>query len=646
MSAQSMDSSGGKSGKSFWIMIVALALIFISAAVARTTHTSGGAVKIHDIGYVTEDGAYMRALLYVPDTATPSNPAPAVVSCHGFNNTAEVQDLNCVELSKRGYVVLAIDAYGHGDSTFPDMNVNNGIADDLGTYSALQYLARLPYVDLARVGMVGHSMGGTTIQAGALRAFQEKADNPDVVTPIAILPTAQSFSLDADGNSIFKDIPVNLGAVYAQFDEWALGMWNTVKGSDVNTTPKAGAGMGMTGFQYNTYYSFGNATPLDRAGAVEAAKNKTLRIIVQPTTTHPGVHFDDFAVSGIVDFFDITLKDGQTAIPSTQLTWFSKQTATGISMAAFFIFVTALGLWLLDFPWFSSIIQPEPAGLSTITDSASRTRYWLIYILGLLPAPLLWNYLCGYPIDILGSGRRVPILMPATETFPLPAVNGVFLLNIVVGAIMLIMYFAVFYGISVKAGLTFKNTGLPLSGKNIGKAAILAALVFMAGYATLALCDYFFKTDFRFFTFSIKPLTAAKWAIYVRYLPSFLFFFLIASMSLNTFTRINNRSELVNIILIVFASVGGLFVLYLLDYVSLKQTGIKMFEFIPFSDGKTTAALAGVLLWGLLVILPIAAVISRIFFRKTGSIWVGGFVNALIVTLYAISNTVIAARVI
>ena len=82
----------------------------------------------------------------------------------------------------------------------------------------------------------------------------------------------------------------------------------------------------------------------------------------------------------------------------------------------------------------------------------------------------------------------------------------------------------------------------------------------------------------------------------------------------------------------------------MIDYIALKHTGVKVFQFIPFT-ADTTAALAGVLLWGLLFILPVGALLSRLYFKKTGSIWAGGFVNALVVTLFAISNTVVSAYV-
>ena len=129
--------------------------------------------------------------------------------------------------------------------------------------------------------------------------------------------------------------------------------------------------------------------------------------------------------------------------------------------------------------------------------------------------------------------------------------------------------------------------GIRLPGKQIGKAALLAIAVFGAGYLLLVICEQFFGVDFRFFTLSIKTLTAAKWPIYVRYLPSFLLFFLISSMTLNTFTRVNNYKEWVNVLLITFSSFGGLLVLHLIDYISLKHTGVKVFQFVPFTADTT-----------------------------------------------------------
>ncbi len=64
------------------LLCIAICLVMVGSFLAYLVHTNDCKVKITDMTYVTEDGARMRALLYVPDSATVENPAPAIVSCH------------------------------------------------------------------------------------------------------------------------------------------------------------------------------------------------------------------------------------------------------------------------------------------------------------------------------------------------------------------------------------------------------------------------------------------------------------------------------------------------------------------------------------------------------------------------------------
>ena len=58
-----------------------------------------------------------------------------------------------------------------------------------------------------------------------------------------------------------------------------------------------------------------------------------------------------------------------------------------------------------------------------------------------------------------------------------------------------------------------------------------------------------------------------------------------------------------------------------------------------------TIWLAGILLWGLLLVLPLAAIIARRLYKKTGNFWLAGFINTFLVTLFAVSNTAISNAV-
>jgi hypothetical protein len=634
--------------KNVVLLCVALILIFVGSLFAALFHTSFGKVQVTEVTYVSEDGARFHSLLYVPDSATVENPAPAVIAAHGYNNTAEVQTINAVELSRRGFVVLAIDHYSHGDSSATDPRVADGITADMGVYSGLQYVGRLPYVDAENVGLIGHSMGGSTIQIGAMRAFMMHDADPSVVIPKAIMPTSQAFLGNADNTALaYGDYPVNVAVIFSEFDEWHENMWGAFTGKDINTTPKGVAGMGFSGAEYNTWYVAGDDSPIDREDAIEAATDGELRAIFQHHTTHPGTHWSFKAARWAVDFFNITLREGKQVLPLSNQAWVWKEIFTGIALVGFLLFIVPFTSLLLNTPYFRTIVRPLPNAPSAWDSGKSKVIYWLIFLVMLLPAPLLWNWAVGYPIDIQDMGRAVPTVLKTSDFFNLPAVNGLVILNVLLGVIMLAAFILTYIFIFKKKGVTYDQIGVKLPAKEVGKAFLLALIVFVTAYLLIAVVRYFFTIDFRFWVWSIRALPAVKWITYLKYLPFFLFFFLISSLTLNSFTRVRNQKDWKNIVLMVVAMIGGILVFTLIDYIVFFTTGRKAWMYVPYPPGdvKMTSALAGVLLWGVEFIFPVSAVYAFYLFKKTGSIWLGGFVNAFVITLFAMSNTVFAGGI-
>lgn len=155
------------------VLAAALILMIVSAAVGHGIQTSGGTVRTEEITFTTDVGAESHAKLYIPATATAETPAPAILLCHGYTASLDAMEPNAIELSRRGYVVMCLDEYGHGESTLPpsgysqaEMGGVEDYAPDLGTYSALQQFAQYDFVDLTKIGMLGHSMGTAAIQEG------------------------------------------------------------------------------------------------------------------------------------------------------------------------------------------------------------------------------------------------------------------------------------------------------------------------------------------------------------------------------------------------------------------------------------------------------------------------------------------------
>lgn len=632
------------------LFVVSLVLILVGSMIAGMVQRDNGKVAVTDITFVTEDGAELRALLYVPDSVDPSVPVPGVVTNHGYNNTAELQGINAIELARRGLVVLSIDAYGHGKSTFPDVRINDGIVADMGAYAGLQYLGALPYVNENAIGMVGHSMGSGNIQEAAFRAFELQRSDPGIVVPHALLITSNAFLLNADKAALkYDDYPVNVGVVFGQYDQWAQGMWGVPRGSEINQSPVATVGMGFADPEFETYYRFGDRTALTRDAALKAAADDELRIIYSPAIDHPQMHFSAAASAHVLDYFDVTLMNGENPIEASNQTWFGKEVATGLALVGFFLLIPTLGLVLLRTRFFGTIVRPEPESLATAEGAKGKLSYAGLLVLSLLPAPFIYMWATGYPIAIKSSNRVVPTVFPANDMFPMPIMNGLVIFNVLAGVIALAMVGAtILLAKRARAANAdakgIGDLGVKIPGVEIAKALLLAIVVFMAAYFCLAAADFWFTTDFRFYVFSVVTLTPAKVLMFLTYLPFFAFYFILSSLAFNMTTRIRGAKEWVNVLLIVVASAGSLAVLSALDAIFLFTTGVKLFLTVPYPAG-TTAALAGVLLWGLLFILPIAAVYARIFFKRTGSIWVGGFINSLVVTFFALSNTVVAAGV-
>ncbi|WP_281839076.1 alpha/beta hydrolase, partial [Cardiobacterium hominis] len=151
-----------------WAAIFAL-LALLFAWTGNRIERDFGRLDVNTITFMTEEMQPMVAKLYRPKTATAAQPAPGLLALHGYQSDKEATNtFGALELARRGYVVLAIDHFGHGYSTkAPAANKNMS-----GANNGYQYLKSLPFVDNTRLGIFGHS-------TGALNAIRVAKQNPD-----------------------------------------------------------------------------------------------------------------------------------------------------------------------------------------------------------------------------------------------------------------------------------------------------------------------------------------------------------------------------------------------------------------------------------------------------------------------------------
>ncbi|MBL4686242.1 MAG: alpha/beta fold hydrolase [Nannocystaceae bacterium] len=112
------------------------------------------------ITLTTADGKSISGIVTRPSTGSC---LPAALLLHQFSNTKSQWDAHLATFIERGYVTLAIDLRGHGESDPQDGAFNDLLTDPdqapLDVQAALEHLQGHQAVDTSRIAVVGTSIG-------------------------------------------------------------------------------------------------------------------------------------------------------------------------------------------------------------------------------------------------------------------------------------------------------------------------------------------------------------------------------------------------------------------------------------------------------------------------------------------------------
>lgn len=99
---------------------------------------------------------------------------PCVIICHGLGSSKENKQPIMEAFAESGIASLAFDFMGHGESegSFADLTISK-VADD--ARAALDFVSGLDFVDARRLGVMGHSLGGSVSLIAAGRDKRIKA---------------------------------------------------------------------------------------------------------------------------------------------------------------------------------------------------------------------------------------------------------------------------------------------------------------------------------------------------------------------------------------------------------------------------------------------------------------------------------------
>ena len=125
-------------------------------------------VTTEDVQLQSTCGYRLAARIWRPSTAAAALPAVVWVGDHQGGIAAATHPgapLTAADAAAAGFVVLALDLAGRGDSTGEDDHGGPEHADNITC--AVQHLASLPHVDPTRIGLVGLGLGAPVCVAAA-----------------------------------------------------------------------------------------------------------------------------------------------------------------------------------------------------------------------------------------------------------------------------------------------------------------------------------------------------------------------------------------------------------------------------------------------------------------------------------------------
>ncbi|MBQ8994610.1 MAG: alpha/beta fold hydrolase [Oscillospiraceae bacterium] len=588
-------------------LVLALLMIFVGAGIAGFVQTSFGYVRLVDVTLETDTGTFTGYLM-IPQNATAATPAPAIVTSHGYLNNREMQDLNYVELSRRGFVVFAMDAYSHGDSSVSVSDRGSEISRSTGGMTdAVEYLSTLDFVDPARIGVTGHSMGGGYADKTAKYYSQLAAEGKGENKVAAALIVGNVPS----GLQEFSPYDCEVGIIAGRFDEFFIV---TVKGTMITILDNPIA-KGLLSLQSGTEVT---ETIVEGKRYENASTGHGIRMWA-PWQTHPWNHFSKTACAHAIEFFTDAL-GAPRPISETDQIWQIKELCNCIALCGFFLLLVPLAECLMSLPFFSELkAKTEPKLLASVNKKTYTVTNLVSTILaGILIIPLV----------------AVGFLFLVNPFWPQDTTGGIGLWTLFCGLIsLLFLRIGGFHPIKEA-----KESGLAIDSRKLCKSILLALAVTCIAFSTVFVTDWLFKTDFRIWTFAIRAFNPAKIWVAVKYLPFFLVYYVINSLAV-TRNRFKTWSEGKQIFMSCLWNTLGILLFVFLQYIPLAINGMTFFGAIMSGPLASAGALFPLLMFPVVPILWIAAAIALKMYKKTGNVWIAGLINAMVVTMLTVANT-------
>lgn len=620
----------GIDNKTILAFLILFGLTIFSMGMNGGIQSDWGNIDVRTVEIRDDNGRMLVGKLYRPKTALSSNPLPGVLAIHGYNNDKDVQRPHTLELAKRGIVVLAIDCLHQGDSDKGDFVFGGSSVP----FEAYEWLEAQPFVDEDNTGVVGHSMG-------ALFSFQVALAYPQID-----VMGYQAFGPDNIAAAIptFVNNQTNVIQICSSMEEFGSREWNQTREEwkeyceqyiGINTQA-ASVDDGTTDF-FKTYGSIASGTA---------------QRYIWLEKTHPGQTHDLVATKEITKYFLQVLTGISASAADEQV-----QTTTYIwadifgTLSALFLMLSIVPLLslMLKTRIFKEVKQPMVKPKESL--QTKNWIWWLFATVNMAIGGLVYVFFTAAPEwgqSWMYDARKIAEVTPA---FDMAVANG-FLMFYVVNAIINVVFVLLWYVLSGrKNGANLDDLGVyntkktpRENGRIMLKTIGLAVIIFLYMYAITYFGQWLWTIEIRGPWAMFKIFTEERAARFWLYYWGVLFFWIFNAgiwlFGLMRQVDTDRESKTVGIWWgkIVYAMLTGLVILNLIGYAPMwfGLTG-PFLQIIP--DGFAPMYLLQT--WAFIPIAVVMFLIAIFYFRKTGKIWLGSILLAVLGTWLMVTGTVI-----
>ena len=591
-----------------WFALVGFLVILLGAEIiAWQVQRDFGRVAVSNVRYMNESGILVRAKLLQPVGVSASHPTPGVVYIHGYQNNRETSDAYAIEMARRGFVVLEIDAIGRGNSGNPLDLDDPDFDPTFGGRASFEYLKTMPFVDAESVGMMGHSLG-------AEMAYTIALDDPGV--------KALSFSGFAYREDATENRPGNMLMIYGEYDEYRERMTGTKDVRDEwMSNPQTRAAIEDRGdLDFGVVYGdFGDGS--------------ARKVLLLPVIHLGESHSREGVAAAVIWMRDALHPDPRFWVDADNQLWQIKEFATLVAMLSGLFSLLPLGLLLLQTKFFAPLrVKISDAYVTT------RKDFWKYTVIN---GALMWLYL---PLIFVLFGLHVYVI-PIDKVFPMMMVNGTvwwFLWINVIGFFILRRWRRK-NGLSwYDLGISFDRHRFLLDWGQIGRTALLAIILFAFAYLLEHILEAIFIVDYRFIFPFASDLTPYRFGMTLLYFPFLLVgftqmgFFLHGQIRLpakNTWWKTYLSSALTKTLVMIIP---------LILFMSVQYIPIFTLGVVPFVGPGGMLASFTMNLFHIIGVLIMVVPLQTWFFQWTGRPYLGAILNAALVAWMFASSQVIA----